>query len=155
MNVVQILEDLSEVCRECAEKFGAAASVSENEERRERFVGRSEQWGNYAWDLQEEIMRFGRDRFYDHGRLVEDEDGGAAVLRELTEAKDEAELQQICRKCAENSADQYRQTLEAGGLPDRVRGLLNRQLAEMRRALENGNLQRRPDGARRNLLILS
>src|SRR5262245_12860568 len=67
---VEILENLSVICRSCAEKFESAAAGCEDEARHERFVERAEQFGNYVWDLQEQIHRFGEHRLPERGRLL-------------------------------------------------------------------------------------
>jgi hypothetical protein len=131
-----MLETLCEACRSCACKFEAAAAFSEREQLHERFVEWAEQWGNFAWDLQEEVVSLGREPYYDHGRTVEKDVEDGSGDREVNESTSEAEMSRICAQSVEAASEAYAQLLEDRVLPDRVRTLLKRHYAEIRRSTD-------------------
>jgi hypothetical protein len=132
---LEILENLSHVCRSCAEKFEAAAAGCENEERHERFVERAEQFGNYVWDLQEEILRFGQDRVPERGRFVMSDAGDSAARNSVVETKDEEPTSGSCLQCIEKAENEYRRAMEDRVLSDSIKGLLRRHHVEIQGAL--------------------
>jgi hypothetical protein len=131
-----MLETLCEACRACACKYETAAAFCEREEARERFVECAEQWGNYAWDLQEEVVRLGREPYYDHGRMVEKDVEGVSREREINESASEAEMIRICARCAKDASSAYAQLLEDRVLPESAQVLLKRHYAEIRRPMD-------------------
>jgi hypothetical protein len=135
-SVADLLETLCEACRACACKFEAAAAFSEREHLRERFVECAEQWGNFAWDLQEEVVRYRREPYYDHGRGVETDVEEKPGDRAIDESTSEAEVARICAQCTKAASDAYNELLEDRVLPESARALLKRHYAEIRRSVD-------------------
>jgi hypothetical protein len=142
-SVSVMLETLCEACRASACKFEAAAAFSEREQLRERFVECAEQWGNFAWDLQEEVVRLGREPYYDHGRTVEEDVERDPGDHGIDESTSEGEVSRICAQSVEAASEAYAQLLEDRVLPDRVRSLLKRHDAEIRRSMDERPLRER------------
>jgi hypothetical protein len=133
---VEILETLSYVCRSCAERFEAAAAGCHNEESHELFVERAEQFGNYAWDLREEISRFGNDRFLERSRTVMLDEDASAKSDKFVGPKNENEASESCLHCVEKAETEYRRAMEDRAMVDPIKKLLRRHHSEIQEAME-------------------
>jgi hypothetical protein len=133
---VEILENLSRLCRSCAERFESAAAGCGDEQKHEKLVERAEQFGNYVWDLQEELSRFGRDRSGERLRMMISNEEGATDSSEASDTVHKDKPGVNCLECIESAESEYRRAMEERVVLEPLRKLLSRHHSEIQGALE-------------------
>lgn len=139
--VISMLNNLIETCRDGQEGFRAAAEGVRSAELRELFQGYALQRASFVGVLQDEVRRFGSDPERS-GSIVASLHRGWMGLRAALEGDDDRAIVSECERGEDVALNTYRSALDTD-MPANVRAMVERQFAEIKEAHNLiGNLER-------------
>ncbi|MFL6256693.1 MAG: ferritin-like domain-containing protein [Pyrinomonadaceae bacterium] len=139
--VISMLNNLIETCRDGQEGFRAAAEGVRSAELRELFQGYALQRASFAGELQDEVRRFGGDPERS-GSIVASLHRGWMGLRAALEGDDDRAIVSECERGEDVALGTYRSALGTD-MPANVRAMIERQFSEVKEAHNLiGNLEK-------------
>lgn len=139
--VISMLNNLIETCRDGQEGFRAAAEGVRSAELRELFQGYALQRASFVGVLQDEVRRFGSDPERS-GSIVASLHRGWMGLRAALEGDDDRAIVSECERGEDVALNTYRSALDTD-MPANVRAMVERQFAEIKEAHNLiGNLEK-------------
>jgi uncharacterized protein (TIGR02284 family) len=140
--VISMLNELIETCRDGQEGFRTAAEGVKGAELRELFRRYAQQRAGFAGELEDEVRRLGGDPERS-GSLVASLHRGWMGLRAALEGGDDRAIVSECERGEGVALETYRSALDTD-MPANVRAMVERQFAEVKEAHNLiGNLGKR------------
>ena len=130
--VISMLNNLIETCRDGQEGFRTAAEGVRSAELRELFHDYAHQRAGFAGELQDEVRRLGGEA-EETGSLVASLHRGWMGLRAALEGGDDRAIVSECERGEDVALETYRSALDLD-MPANVRAMVERQFAEVREA---------------------
>jgi uncharacterized protein (TIGR02284 family) len=130
--VISTLNELIETCRDGQEGFRTAAEGVRSAELRELFHDYARQRADFAGSLQDEVRRLGGDPERT-GSIAASLHRGWMGLRAALEGDDDRAIVSECERGEGVALEAYRTALNAD-MPANVRGMVERQFAEVKEA---------------------
>lgn len=140
--VISLLNELIETCRDGREGFRTAAEGVQGAELRRLFLRYAQQRAGFAGELEDEVRRLGGDPERS-GSLVASLHRGWMGLRAALEGGDDRAIVSECERGEGVALETYRTALDTD-MPANVRAMVERQFAEVKEAHNLiGNLGKR------------
>lgn len=131
-DVISVLNNLIETCRDGEKGFRAAAEGVESGELKELFRGYASQRAGFVGELQDEVRRLGGDPERT-GSIAAALHRGWMDIKSAVTGRDESAVIKECGRGEDSAVANYSEALDAD-LPANVRTMLERQFAQVKSA---------------------
>src|SRR5262249_32730294 len=131
-DVIAVLNNLIETCKDGENGFRAAADGVLNSELKSLFWSYAQQRARYAIELQSEVRRLGEDP-ENRGTLAAALHRGWINIKSVVSRQDEGAIISECERGEDSARSNYQDALQED-LPADVRALIERQFAGIKEA---------------------
>lgn len=144
-DVISVLNNLIETCRDGEKGFRAAAEGVESGELKELFEGYARQRASFAGELGDEVRRLGGDPERTGSIAAALHRGWIDIMAAVT-GRDESAVIKECERGEDSAVANYSEALDAD-LPANVRSIVERQFAQIKSAHDRVRALERASGA--------
>ena len=146
-NVISVLNNLIETCKDGQNGFQTAAEGIKRSDIKSLFYQYSQQRAQFAGELQNEVRRLGGDP-EQTGSVAATLHRGWINIKSAVTGEDENAVLAECERGEDSAVSNYKDALQDANLPSDVRMVVERQYAQVQEAHDRiRNLERATDSS--------